>query len=407
MFYTKRWFYMIKSKHGAYYVVIKYKDLQGRSRQKWYRSGTNYREAVKLERKILAARDAGEPIISKTDMPTVEQFLSSWLDTAIKPPARSSGTYENYSLCSQKACTYIGRIPLNTLTPFKLSKLFQALQREEGLSVTYVRMIYRVLRTAFNTAIRWGILSENPCLRADVPSPTPSPAVALDKRQAMALLRQSEEISLSANIIIALGMLCGLREAEMCGLRWQDYDADTSELYIRHNLNIRKLDRIDHSLYEICIPHGKKYLVLDKPKTDSSNDTIIIPAYVKKLFQRQYLWYSTCRLRFGPAFQNYNFILCKETGLPIGPQSAYYTVQHVWSVYNKNHTDNPLPKIRAHDLRHTAATLLLEENVDIKYVSRQLRHSSTVITQNLYQHVTRSAASKTADVMDGLVKSNI
>ena len=90
--------YMIKNKHGAYYVVIKYKDLQGRSRQKWYRSGTNYREAVKLERKILAARDAGEPIISKTDMPTVEQFLSSWLDTAIKPPARASGTYENYSL---------------------------------------------------------------------------------------------------------------------------------------------------------------------------------------------------------------------------------------------------------------------------------------------------------------------
>ena len=189
---------MIKSKHGAYYVVIKYKDLQGRSRQKWYRSGTNYREAVKLERKILAARDAGEPIISKTDMPTVEQFLSSWLDTAIKPPARSGGTYENYSLCSQKAFTYIGRIPLNTLTPFKLSKLFQVLQREEGLSVTYVRMIYRVLRTAFNTAIHWGILSENPCLRADVPSPTPSPAVALDKRQAMALLRQSEEISLSS-----------------------------------------------------------------------------------------------------------------------------------------------------------------------------------------------------------------
>ena len=112
-------------------------------------------------------------------------------------------------------------------------------------------------------------------------------------------------------------------------------------------------------------------------------------------------------MRFGPAFQNYNFILCKENGLPIGPQSAYYTVQHVWSVYNKSHADDPLPKIRAHDLRHTAATLLLEENVDIKYVSRQLRHSSTVITQNLYQHVTRSAASKTADVMDDLVKSNI
>ena len=102
---------MIKSKHGAYYVVIKYKDLQGRSRQKWYKSGTNYRDAVKLERKILAARDAGEPIVSKTDMPTLEGFLSTWLDTTIKPPARAGGTYENYSLCSRKACKIWGRQP--------------------------------------------------------------------------------------------------------------------------------------------------------------------------------------------------------------------------------------------------------------------------------------------------------
>lgn len=104
---------MIKSKHGAYYVVIKYKDLQGRSRQKWYKSGTNYRDAVKLERKILAARDAGEPIVSKTDMPTLEGFLYTWLDTTIKPPARAGGTYENYSLCSRKACKYLGKTALD------------------------------------------------------------------------------------------------------------------------------------------------------------------------------------------------------------------------------------------------------------------------------------------------------
>lgn len=398
---------MIKSKHGAYYVVIKYKDLQGRSRQKWYKSGTNYRDAVKLERKILAARDTGELIVSKTDMPTLEGFLSTWLDTTIKPPARAGGTYENYSLCSRKACKYLGKTALNKVTPLQLSVLFKTLQQDEGLSVTYVRMIHRVLRAGFNTAIRWDLITKNPCLMADVPSPAPSPAVALDKDQAMALLRQSETISKKANIVVALGMLCGLREAEMCGLRWQDYDADTGELHIRHNLNARVLENIDHSLYEVCITCGKKHLVLDKLKTESSADTIILPEYVQKLFRSQHLWYGTCRLRLGPAFHDLGFILSHETGLPISPQSVYYTVQHVWEAYNKNHEDSPLPKIRAHDSRHTAATLLLEADVDIKYVSRQLRHSSTVITQNLYQHVTRRAASKTADVMDALVNSNI
>lgn len=73
--------------------------------------------------------------------------------------------------------------------------------------------------------------------------------------------------------------------------------------------------------------------------------------------------------------------------------------------YNEAHPDSPIPKIRAHDLRHTAATLLLEEHVDIKYVSRQLRHSATVITQNLYQHVTDKMAALPAKTIDDMLKN--
>ena len=56
-----------------------------------------------------------------------------------------------------------------------------------------------------------------------------------------------------------------------------------------------------------------------------------------------------------------------------------------------------------HDLRHTAATILLENDVDIKLVSRQLRHSDTDITQNLYQHVTERLESKIANTLDSLM----
>ena len=117
---------------------------------------------------------------SDIQMPTLEGFLSTWLDTTIKPPARAGGTYENYSLCSRKACKYLGKTALNKVTPLQLSVLFKTLQQEENLSATYVRMIHRVLRAAFNTAIRWGLITKNPCIMADVPSPAPSPAVALE-----------------------------------------------------------------------------------------------------------------------------------------------------------------------------------------------------------------------------------
>ena len=246
------------------------------------------------------------------------------------------------------------------------------------------------------------MLSKNPCLSADVPSPTPSPAIALTKDQAMALLGQSEKTGPYDNMIIALGMLCGLRDAESCGLRWQDYTESEGKLFIRHNLSERYATDVDPGQYEYFYrtASGKKALVLDKTKTESSNDYIMLPQYVQDRLRKLRLLYIKKKMLLGPAFHDDKFILCDDAGIPYSPHKIYYAVQHVRSVYNKEHLETPLPKIRAHDLRHTAATLLLEENIDIKYVSRQLRHSSTTITQNLYQHVTETSSKKTARAMD-------
>lgn len=394
---------MITKKHGAYYAVIKYRDESGKYRRKWFRSGTNYRDAVKLEHKKRAEYEAGKPIVASTDMPTVKNFLAEWLDVSIKPPARAAGTYENYSLCVKKVLPHIGKQPLDKVTPIMLSKMYRECVSKDKLSVTYTRMIHRVLRSAFSAAVKWRLIDVNPCKLADVPAPTASPALALDKEQAVALLAQSESMSVQVNLIIALGMLCGLRDSEQCGLRWQDYNEATGELYIRHNLNIRYLNNIDKDLYEFYFPSGDRYLVLDTVKTASSQAKIIVPQYVAKLLKEQHHRYAKNRMQYGPAFKHHNFVICGDDGPPKHRRYIYATVQRVWRAYNHAHEEKPLPKLRAHDLRHTAATLLLEENVDIKYVSRQLRHSSTVITQNLYQHVTKTAESKTADAMDRLI----
>lgn len=67
---------MVIKRHGAFYVVLKYRDATGKVRQKWYKSGTSYREAQKLERKLMAAKDDGEPIIAKNDMPTARMIIT-------------------------------------------------------------------------------------------------------------------------------------------------------------------------------------------------------------------------------------------------------------------------------------------------------------------------------------------
>lgn len=394
---------MIVKKGSIYYVVVKYKNNNEEWKKKWIRAGTSRRDAQRLERKYESDRDAGIPIVDRNTSFTLREFFSQWLDSSIKPPSRSLGTYENYIYCADKICAHIGNVRIDRLTPLHLTRTYRALLAS-GLGATTVRMCHRVTRAALNKAVKWDMIRSNPALSADLPERTKSPAKALDRDQAISLLEFSETVNVYANLIVALEMLCGLRDAEVCGLRWDDYDRDTSRLYIRHNLCRRSLDGIDPSLYEFVWKQGKKYLVLDKAKTEASCNFIILPEYVSGVIAAARARYQQKKWLLRSAFIDAGFILCGDTGAPRADYYVYQTVQKLVAGYNKAHPESPLPKIRAHDLRHTAATLLLEEHVDIKYVSRQLRHSSTNITQNLYQHVTDRMASLPAHTIDRMLK---
>lgn len=396
---------MIKKRGDIYYVIIKYKNTNEEWKKKWIRAGSSLREAQKIERTYLSARDDNDPILDKNTAPTMCAYFDEWLDTSVKPPSRSLGTYENYKFCVSRLNTKIGNVRIDRLTPIHLTKAYKELL-QSGLSVTTVRMLHRVCRAALNKAVKWRLIMINPALAADVPEPTRSPGKALEKDQALALLTWSESINVYTNLVIALEMLCGLRDAEVCGLRWEDYDPSTSRLYIRHNLCLRDLTGIDPNLYAFTWPNGKKFLVLDKAKTEASCNFIVLPDYVKIVLEKARGVYQMKKETLRICFPDTGFILCGDLGEPRTESYVYRTVQNLVKGYNEAHPESPLPKIRAHDLRHTAATLLLEENVDIKYVSRQLRHSSTVITQNLYQHVTDKMASLPARTIDNLLKKN-
>jgi integrase len=249
----------------------------------------------------------------------------------------------------------------------------------------------------------WKFIGFNPVPDAELPPPKKSPAIALDIEPAMNLLHHSETISLSVNAAIALGMLCGLRRSEIVGLRWNDWDKEKQRLYIRHGLTRRSSDGLVPENYEYCAPAGKSFLVLDRVKTEASENYIEAKGYINDILAQLELRYNVNKMKFGPAFKDLNFIMCEECGFPRDPRYIFYAVSKTIATYNETHEDQ-LPYLRAHDLRHTAATLLLESNVDVKYVSRQLRHSSTTITRDLYQHVTDKMLSETADVMDNLVR---
>ena len=397
---------MIVKKKNVYYVVYKYKTLNGEWKKKWERAGTSKREAEKLERKLMAERDEGAPVATKNSTPTLSAFFYQFLDTCIKPPLRALGTYDNYRFCFCRIEPKIGNIRLDKLQAIHFSAAYKELL-DEKVSVTTVRMIHRILRAALNKACQWQLLQNNPILYADVPKATPSPAHALEKEHFISLLKWSETRPIQDRLIISLGLLCGLRNAEICGLRWQDYDEHNNRLYIRHNMMRREMDGIDKSLYEFVCPCGKgKYLILGDVKTDASRNFIVPPDYVVSILADAKRYYDEQKKIFRESFRDFNFILHDGTGLPKSNNAVYHTVQKLVETHNLAHPELQIPHIRAHDMRHTAATILLEEHVDVKYVSRQLRHSSVSITQNIYQHVTQRMSDFSAKAMDKIISEN-
>lgn len=108
---------MIVKKGSIYYVVVKYKNNNEEWKKKWIRAGTSRRDAQRLERKYESDRDAGIPIVDRNTSFTLREFFSQWLDSSIKPPSRSLGTYENYIYCADKVCAHIGNVRIDRLTP--------------------------------------------------------------------------------------------------------------------------------------------------------------------------------------------------------------------------------------------------------------------------------------------------
>ncbi len=393
---------MIVKKKNVYYVVYKYKTLNGEWKKKWERAGTSKREAEKLERKLMAERDEGTPVATRNSTPTLSAFFYQFLDTCIKPPLRALGTYDNYKKCFKRIEPKIGKVRLDKLTPMHFSMAYKELAKEK-YSATSIRMTHRVLRAALNKACQWQIIQTNPIRYADLPKQTPSPARALERKEFISLLKWSETRSIQDRLLLSLGFLCGLRIAEICGLRWDDWETDTHRLFIRHNLVLHDMDGIDKSIYKFVFPRGKKFLILGDVKTDSSRDFIIPPDYVIDVLADAKKYYAAQKKIFRQSYRDFGFILHDGTGAPCAPDNLTHAFRNIIKAHNQDCPDVQIPHIRIHDMRHTAATMLLEENVNIKYVSRQLRHSSASTTQNIYQHVTERMSSISAKTMDNII----
>lgn len=330
------------------------------------------REVLERRKTELERVAGGMP--SGSERQTVAEYLTVWLDGS-KTRVRLS-TWTSYRVYIEKHIVpELGRVRLAQLTPAHLQRLYAKLIAA-GKAPISVRHLHALLHKALGDAAKWGLVPRNIVPLIDPPRAPRHEMTALDERQVRALLDEAAGDRLGAFYVLAV--TTGMRLGEMFALRWKDVDLEKRMLQVRQTVS-----------------WAGGSLSFGEPKTKKSRRRIELSALAVAALKDHRRRQLEERLRSLGAWQeDLDLVFTNEIGGALHPSN----------VMNRSYRPllerARLPRIRLHDLRHTAATIALARGVPAKIVSEMLGHSSVAVTLDIYSHVTPTMQQAAASVMD-------
>ncbi len=263
----------------------------------------------------------------------------------------------------------IGHIPPQKLQPEDLDELYAKLLSEGKrngtggeLSAKSVRNVHATIQGALSDATRRGTVFRNV---ADIAEP---PSISRCGRSMNVWTGDQLRTFLEAIAghelypLYFLAAITGMRRGEIAGLKWRSVGLDAARLTVN-----QQIVSVEYELIE------------DDLKTASSRRAIDLDEQTVAMLRRHRRHQLEERMASGRRGDD-GFVFAKPDGSPIHPDLISQTFQRFMA-------RSDLPKIRLHDLRHTHATILLQQNVHPKVVSERLGHSSIAFTMTVYQHI--------------------
>jgi integrase len=339
-----------------------------------------YRKSEKEARAALrkALHELEQGTLATGPQQTLKVYLEQWLEQVHRPTVRLSTYYSYRTIIHKHLIPCLGYIQLQRLTPQHV-QAFYAEKLKEGLSAKRVRMFHSVLHTALANAVKWNLVARNVCDVIVLPSRKRYEIQPLTEQQAKRFLQAVHGHKLEALLTVAL--VTGMRRGELLGLRWQDIDLETGSIQIRRSI----------------IRVGGFGLVESEPKTAKGRRKIILPDFVREVLQRHRTRQQEARVKAGPQWQEKELVFCNLHGGYIQPTMLHEDFKRILK-------EASLPNMRFHDLRHSAATLLLGMGVNPKIVQELLGHSSISMTMDIYSHVLPSMQQEAMGKLDDLFR---
>ena len=348
------------------------------------------REAGKALALFIADIEAGK--IQKEPPPhemTFSEFTDLYLNNYAMTNLSGTTVSEYKRILNVHLLPRFGARPLSSIRPLDALSLYAELGqdgirhdgKQGGYSPRTIHRVHELLRSMFELAFRWELINSNPIAKVTPPKVGRAEVEFLTLEEAKRLY---EKVGFEDPLFCAfvrIAMLTGLRRSEMLGLTWGAVNMEKREMQV--------------SIAVVYVPDVG--LVQKEPKTERSNRTIFLTDGLleefNRLLLRRNMLFPTAQI----TAQEYLFVT--PNGILLHPDT-------ITGYYRDFIARNPdLPNVTLHGLRHTAATLMLTNGVDIETVSRVLGHASSTTTSNYYLHSADESKRRALQGLDAAISN--
>lgn len=341
-------------------VVIDFYDQHGKRRLKTLKKGINKQDAKKELRAIEESLERGV-FLPKSEVPKFSEVAKEWLE--YKKPNLRETSWENCEGHIKKHFEDLKDLKINCIRISTVEKFIRSKQ-DQGMNINTLRKILVTLGQILSYSVRHRYIDSNPLKEAERPKDT------REEEREMKMLTPEDIRSLleaepdqKYKTLYTMAIMSGPREGELLGLKWSDIDFETKQVHIQRSFN-----------------KGRWFPT--KTKT-SKRKVDLAPAVIRELRK----WKLACPPN------ELDLVFPNDAGKPMNysnmVQRYFIPALERAGIVRRDKKIKKIigPKIRFHDLRHTYASLMIEQGENIKYIQTQLGHSSPTVTLNVYTHL--------------------
>jgi integrase len=337
------------------------------------------KEARILEAKWVNDLSSGRSVVPSKA--TMTELLDSWLQS--KKGSVSPNSYRDYEIAIRRHIKpAVGHVHVGQLTAAGLQDTYDT-WRVAGMSARMIHRCHLVLNQALSRSVRVGLALHNPASFVSRPSIEQKSMQVWDSSELAQFLDAAENDALAP--LWHLLALEGMRRGEALGLRWADINWERGAAHISQTVVPDKNDR------------GRATIV-PRTKTRAGARSVRLSRQTLDALKAHRTTQQLLRAKAVERWQDHDLIVCTSQGTPVNPNNVSRGFQRLV-------VEAGLKSIRVHDLRHSAATMLLRAGIPAKIVSERLGHAGIGITLDLYSHVTPDMQDAAAEAVSSIIDS--